>query len=153
MYFLIIFLCPRYVYLIIHFLISYSRSHGFPYHLSLSPIYTCSTSPSPYFLYFRSNAFFYHSYLPFLSLYKIPGITYFSISLHCKKRLTIFPSPAGMSLTTLSLEGNNLLFSSRECAWLVTSRLGTGKWQTFFYSVVSILRSHAFTYNPSTKHL
>jgi hypothetical protein len=27
--------------------------------------------------------------------------------LHCKKRLTIFPSPAGMSLTKLSLAGNN----------------------------------------------
>ncbi len=27
---------------------------------------------------------------------------------HCKKRLTIFPSPAGMSLTKLSQAGNNL---------------------------------------------
>jgi hypothetical protein len=27
----------------------------------------------------------------------------------CKKRLTIFPSPAGMSLTKLSLSGNNLI--------------------------------------------
>jgi hypothetical protein len=27
--------------------------------------------------------------------------------LHCKKRLTIFLSPAGMSLTKLSLDGNN----------------------------------------------
>jgi hypothetical protein len=26
---------------------------------------------------------------------------------HCKKRLLIFPSPAGMSLTKLSLAGNN----------------------------------------------
>jgi hypothetical protein len=26
--------------------------------------------------------------------------------LHCKKRLAIFPCPAGMSLTTLSLAGN-----------------------------------------------
>jgi hypothetical protein len=30
-------------------------------------------------------------------------------SLHCKKRLTIFHSPAGMSLTKLSLAGNNLI--------------------------------------------
>jgi hypothetical protein len=31
------------------------------------------------------------------------------INVHCKKRLTIFPSPAGMSLTKLSLDGNNLI--------------------------------------------
>ncbi len=30
--------------------------------------------------------------------------------LHCKKKWTIFPSPAGMSLTKLSLAGNNLIF-------------------------------------------
>jgi hypothetical protein len=30
-------------------------------------------------------------------------------SLHCKKRLTIFPSPARMSLTKLSLDRNNLI--------------------------------------------
>ncbi len=28
-------------------------------------------------------------------------------SLHCKKGVAIFPSPAGMSLTKLSLAGNN----------------------------------------------
>ncbi len=28
---------------------------------------------------------------------------------HCKKRLAVFPSPAGMSLTKLSLAGNNLI--------------------------------------------
>jgi hypothetical protein len=31
------------------------------------------------------------------------------IGLHCKKRLAVFPSPAGMSLTKLSLAGNNLI--------------------------------------------
>ncbi len=40
--------------------------------------------------------------------------------LHCKKRLEIFQSPAGMSLTKL---------------WLATSRLGTGKTLTFLYGV------------------
>ncbi len=30
--------------------------------------------------------------------------------LHCNKRLLIFPSSAGMSLTNLSLAGNNLIF-------------------------------------------
>jgi hypothetical protein len=39
-----------------------------------------------------------------------------------KKRLAVFPSPAGMTLTKLSLGGDNL-------------RLGTGKPLTFFYSV------------------
>jgi hypothetical protein len=29
--------------------------------------------------------------------------------IHCKKRLAVFPSPAGMSLTKLSLAGNNLI--------------------------------------------
>jgi len=33
-------------------------------------------------------------------------------TLHCKKRLAIFPSPAGMSLTTLSLAVNNLYMTS-----------------------------------------
>ncbi len=28
---------------------------------------------------------------------------------HCRKRLSFFPSPAGMSLTKLSLAGNNLI--------------------------------------------
>jgi hypothetical protein len=30
-------------------------------------------------------------------------------SIHCKKRFVIFPSPAGMSLTKLSLDGKNLI--------------------------------------------
>jgi hypothetical protein len=30
-------------------------------------------------------------------------------TLHCKKRFSFFPSPAGMSLTKLSLAGNNLI--------------------------------------------
>jgi hypothetical protein len=34
--------------------------------------------------------------------------------LHCKKRFAIFPSPAGMSLTKLSLAGNNLIKISLE---------------------------------------
>jgi len=29
--------------------------------------------------------------------------------LHCKKRLTVFPSPAGISLTKLPLARNNLI--------------------------------------------
>ncbi len=33
------------------------------------------------------------------------------VTLHCKKRLAVFPSPAGMSLTKLSLARNNLLIN------------------------------------------
>jgi hypothetical protein len=58
------------------------------------------------------------------------------LQLHCKKDLAVFPSPAGMSLIKLFLGGNNLVFSRPERVWSVTSRLGTGKWLTLFYSVV-----------------
>jgi hypothetical protein len=47
-------------------------------------------------------------------------------SQHCKKRVAIFPTPAGMSLTKLSLAGNIRV-------WLVTYRLGTGKSLSFSY--------------------
>jgi hypothetical protein len=47
-----------------------------------------------------------------------------------KKRLAIFPSPTGMSLTKLSLAGNNLMI------------LGQGE-QFFFYSVVSTMGAEA----------
>jgi hypothetical protein len=56
--------------------------------------------------------------------------------LHCKKELAVFPSPAGMSLIKLFLGGNNLVFSRPERVWSVTSRLGTEKWLTLFYSVI-----------------
>jgi hypothetical protein len=36
------------------------------------------------------------------------------ILLHCKKRLAVFPSPAGISLTKLSLAGNKLIIPARE---------------------------------------
>ncbi len=34
-------------------------------------------------------------------------------SIHCKKGLAVFPSPAGMSLTKLLLGGNNLIFPAQ----------------------------------------
>jgi hypothetical protein len=47
-----------------------------------------------------------------------------SNKLHCKKWFSIFPSPAGISLTKLSLAGNNCPANY----WLVvTSPLETGK--------------------------
>jgi hypothetical protein len=33
--------------------------------------------------------------------------------LHCKKRFAVFPSPAGMPLTRLSLAGNNLILPAQ----------------------------------------
>jgi hypothetical protein len=41
-----------------------------------------------------------------------------------------------MSLIKLFLGGNNLVFSRPERVWSVTSRLGTGKWLTLFYSAL-----------------
>jgi hypothetical protein len=35
------------------------------------------------------------------------------LHMHCKKRLAIFPSPAGMSLTKLSLIRNNFIFPAQ----------------------------------------
>jgi hypothetical protein len=35
-------------------------------------------------------------------------------NLHCKKRLAIFPSLARMSITKLSLAGNNIIILARE---------------------------------------
>jgi hypothetical protein len=35
------------------------------------------------------------------------------IHIHCKKKFAIFPSPAGMSLTKLSLDGNNLIIPAQ----------------------------------------
>ncbi len=52
---------------------------------------------------------------------------------HCKKELAIFPSPAGMSLTKLSLAGKKLNYSRPGRVWSVTSRLETGKRLNLLY--------------------
>jgi hypothetical protein len=49
------------------------------------------------------------------------------------KKVAIFPSPAWILLTKLSLAGNNYSLPGRVC--FVTSRLGTVKSLTFFYNV------------------
>ncbi len=67
------------------------------------------------------------------------------VGIHCKKELAIFPSPAGMSLTKLSLAGKKLNYSRPGRVWSVTSRLGTGKRLTLFYSV-------GLSYRPSRLH-
>jgi hypothetical protein len=77
------------------------------------------------------------AYLRIVFINKIRSDYQISRSLiHCKKELAVFPSPAGMSLIKLFLGGNNLVFSRPERVWSVTSRLGTGKWLTLFYSVL-----------------
>ncbi len=78
--------------------------------------------------------------------------------MHCKKELAVFPSPAGMSLIKLFLGGNNLVFSRPERVWSVTSRLGTGKWLTLFYSVASSLITkyvcaHFLIYKKAIPHI
>jgi hypothetical protein len=59
------------------------------------------------------------------------------MSIHCKKRLARFPfpsRPAGMSITILSLAGNNLIIPGPGC--LVSDiPAGDGISLTFFYSV------------------
>jgi hypothetical protein len=44
----------------------------------------------------------------------LPFLVFFLGLIHCKKRLAIFPSPAGMSLTKLSLAGSNLIIPGQE---------------------------------------
>jgi hypothetical protein len=55
------------------------------------------------------------------------------MSYHCKKRLVIFSSPAGMSLIKLSLAGNIKNFWAME-SMVSGIPAGDGKSLTFFYS-------------------
>jgi hypothetical protein len=51
------------------------------------------------------------------------------------KKVNYFPVPS-RDVTNQTLTGREYLNYSRPGrVWLVTSRLGMGKWQTFFYSV------------------
>jgi hypothetical protein len=54
------------------------------------------------YVYFFYRPIYAKVGIPFLHVY-----FYNRVSIHCKKRFAIFPSPAGMSLTTLYLDGNN----------------------------------------------
>ncbi len=58
-----------------------------------------------------------------------------SDSFHCKKWLAIFKSPAGMSLTNLSLAGNDLIIPSQEEYMVSDIPAGNGKIASLFYSV------------------
>ncbi len=69
----------------------------------------------------------------------------------CKKSFAIFPSPSGMSLTRLSLGGNNLymtsLFPPRES--LVSDiPAGDGNIEKFFYGVPFASGSNFYSSRP-----
>ncbi len=71
-------------------------------------------------------------------------------TIHCKKRFAIFPSPAGMSLTKLSL-GRNTVFPSRES--LVSDiPAGDGKIMKLFYSVLSVVHHNPTCYENAKKN-
>jgi hypothetical protein len=54
-------------------------------------------------------------------------------TLHCKKKVIVFPFPSrDVTNQTLPAAGNNLIIPGPGRVWLVTSRLGTGKIVTFF---------------------
>jgi hypothetical protein len=56
------------------------------------------------------------------------------------KKVNDFPVPSrDVTHTKLSLARKNLYFSCPARVWLVTSRLGTGKSLTFFYSVCTAM--------------
>jgi hypothetical protein len=57
-------------------------------------------------------------------------------ALHCKKRLSIFPSPAGMSLTKLSLTAKLFPATVSSVSGIPA---GDGKMGNLFYSVASLL--------------
>jgi hypothetical protein len=70
--------------------------------------------------------------------------------MHCKKGLAVFPSPAGMSLTKLSLGGKNLyktsLFPPRES--LVSDiPAGDGKMANLFLQCVGADTAAGMNYN------
>jgi hypothetical protein len=93
------------------------------YHPTISPC------PNSWGRIFRSIIPSSLSHFQFLKVRDMTGHLFYNM-LHCKKWWSIFPSPAGMSLTKLCPAGkNNNSWPGR--VWLVTSRLGTGKSITF----------------------
>jgi len=64
-------------------------------------------------------------------------IDYICVTVHCKKRLAIFLSPAGMSLTKLSLARNNLFINLFPAMESLVSDIpdGDGEIANLLYSV------------------
>ncbi len=67
----------------------------------------------------------------------VPASIPLSVNMHSKKRLMIFPSPAGMSLTKLSLAGKNLIIPARE-SLVSDNPAGDGKIDNLFLQGVSL---------------
>jgi hypothetical protein len=64
------------------------------------------------FLGFMNSSVFYQFNLTLHPLFYVGtyfNVLYLTFKLHCKKRLTFFTFPAGMSLTKLCLAGNILI--------------------------------------------
>ncbi len=78
-------------------------------------------------LHFVSNGRLHSISLEYISAIRLHLIylarTHHPSGLHCKKRFAVFPSPAGISLTELSLSGNILIIYNTRTGsvWLVTS--------------------------------
>jgi hypothetical protein len=66
-----------------------------------------------------------------------PDYSYNSATIHCKKRFAIFPSPTGMSLTKLSLDGNNLIIPA-------LTKLSLDGNNLIFYSVPLFENNYVF---------
>jgi hypothetical protein len=88
------------------------------------------------FMYLRAIYMFPGSVCLFC--YSQTGRLILGIYIHCKNRLAVFPPPAGMSLTKLSLAGKYFNYSRPGRVWSVTSRLGTGNLLTFFIVYISL---------------
>ena len=62
---------------------------------------------------------------------------------HCKIRLVTFPSPVGLSLTKLSLGGNNLNIFAQSDIWI-----GTGMSLTSFLQCIAHLGASQYNVIP-----
>jgi hypothetical protein len=72
-------------------------------------------------------------YTKFMLSFCLPGSATFM--LHCKKGLAIFPSPAGVSVTKLSLAGNYLINPGQGEFGYSNIPTRDGKIANLFYSV------------------
>jgi hypothetical protein len=57
-----------------------------------------------------------------------------NLKVHCKKRFATFPSPAGMSLIKLSVDGNNLIIPAKGKCGQLHPGWGRENGKPFFYS-------------------
>jgi len=89
----------------------------------------------------KNNLFLRQRIFLMYILIRAKCISCFPFYLYCKKGLALFPSPAGMSLTKLSLAGNNLPISSPRKVW--SKRIQDSC--NFFYSVGKVDRGETLS--------